>query len=232
MLTKTDVIGISLFLVLGSCVFQAKAEVRLGAGVNCGISVGDGNWEQQGASYSREDCGQAFSLQHTGTALPWLDYMAGLSYRKGTSVSGGDWVSDDCYRNRKRSGGPSVVWFDGAPKSECDVRWYTNNIEVHSHSLSLALVPTYRGKDFSLFTSLGFSYFKSFTKIDWAVATWPDGKHPIHKIDHYEKSGFSPYLDFGGTYKQVFMTVYYVPGEKSPESPNSGNYGAILGVRF
>ena len=43
---KSDVIVIALFLIFGSFVSAAKAEIRLGAGVNCGVPAGDGIWEQ------------------------------------------------------------------------------------------------------------------------------------------------------------------------------------------
>ena len=229
-LTKTDCLGIALFLSLGSCVIQAKAEVRLGSGVNCGVSV-DGNWAQEGVPYDREECGQALSLQYIGqTSLPWLDYMAGLVYRKGSSVSG-EWLTDDCYHARQYHGGRPMSWF--APNvPECDHRFKTSLVETTSQGVMFALVPTYHEKDWSLYTSLGLNYVQSVTEIEWAGVSWPTGSIGQGTTTvEYKTNNLAPYMDFGATYKNLFVTVYYTP-KSGAESPDMGSYGVIAGLKF
>ena len=231
-LTKSDCLGIALFLILGSCVTTAKAEVRLGAGVNCGVPAGDGVWEQINSPSVRDDCDNAFSLQYVGQVTSWLDYMAGLSYRKGSSTTHGSWVTDNCYYSHQWSGGPVVNWH-GRPENECDLRYNTRLIDTVSKGLTLALVPTYRGKDWSAYMSLGLTFFEATTKIEWddnsGVCSYREGGCGTN---YHKLRDRSTYVDLGFTYQQAFMTVYYVPNERGGEAPNSGNYGLMAGYRF
>lgn len=217
---------------ISSCINSVRADVRLGTGVNCGIPVGDGIWIQERSGSSMDKCDNAFSLQYVGQINSWLDYMAGFSYRKGLSVSSGSWVTDDCYLSRQFSGGRVINWH-GKPEFECDMRYHSKSIETVSKGLTLALVPTYRGQNWSVFTSIGISIFYATTKIEWddtqGVCSYRDGGCGVN---YHNLKDRSSYLDFGFTYKQIFMTLYYAPNERGGEAPNSGNYGLILGYGF
>lgn len=217
-------------LLLASFHACAKAEVRLGAGLNCGVPAGDGVWEQKESGAEYDECGNAFSLQYVGQLTSWLDYMAGFSYRKGSNITDAQWVTDNCYNSKTFSGGQVIDWH-GFPEFECDLRYHTRLIESTSKAFTIAIVPTLRGKDWSVFTSLGVSLFDATTKIEWdetqGVCSYRGCGTNYHRLKNR-----STYMDVGFIYKQVFMTLYYVPNERGGEAPNSGNYGLIAGVRF
>lgn len=211
---------------------KAHAEVRLGTGLNCGVPAGDGIWQQDGSPAIFDECGNSFALQYVGKINSWLDYMAGLSYRKGSTITDGQWVTDGCYYSHQRSGGPLVNWHS-KPEYECDLRYHTRFIESTSKAFTLAIVPTLRGREWSVFTSFGVSLFDATTKIEWddtqGVCSYREGGCGT---DYHRLKDRSTYMDAGFTYKQVFMTLYYSPNERGGEAPNSGNYGLVAGVRF
>jgi len=230
---KRDLLIFAVAVMLAGASLYAKAEVRLGTGINCGVPAGDGIWEQEGSPYVRDDCDNAFSLQYVGqTSFRWLDYMAGLSYRKGSSITHGRLVTDDCYNHLQFSGGRVVDWH-GKPENECDLRYNTRLIDTTSKGLTFALVPTYKAKDWSVYASVRVSLFKAVTKIEWddtqGVCSYRDGGCGTQ---YHRFSDRSTYFDVGATYKQAFMTLYYSPNERGGEAPNSGNYGVVAGVRF
>ena len=223
---------ITLAILATLATSTAQAEIRLGAGINCGVPAGDGVWEQVNSPSVRDNCDKAFSLQYVGSLTSWLDYMAGLSYHKGSSVTHGSWVTDDCYNSRLWSGGRVVDWH-GKPENECDLRYNTRLIESTSKGLTLALVPTHRGKDWSAFTSLGFTFFDAVTKIEWDDTKGVCSYREVPCGTNYHRfNDQSTYVDVGLTYKQAFVTLYYIPNERGGEAPNSGNYGLITGLRF
>lgn len=218
---------------ISSCVNSVRADVRLGAGVNCGVPAGDGVWQQEGSPAVLDECGNAFSLQYVGnTPWVWLDWMTGFSYHKGSTVTHGQWVTDDCYNQRRFSGGPVVTWH-GKPEFECDLRYHTRFIESTSKAFTLALVPTYKSGDFTVFASFGFSLFDAETKIEWddtkGVCSYREGG--CGTMYHRFKDR-STYMDIGATSGKAFITLYYAPNERGGEAPNSGNYGLIVGYGF
>ncbi len=218
--------------VLLSVAVSCLAEVRLGAGLNCGIPAGDGIWEQEGSPAVRDECGNSFALQYIGSLTSWLDYMTGLSYHKGSTVTQGQWVTDNCYGQKLFNGGPVVDWH-GRPEFECDLRYNTRLIESTSKGITLALVPTYRTKHGSIYASFGVTLFDAVTKIEWddsqGVCSYREGGCGTN---YHQLKGHSTYFDMGATYKQAFMTLYYAPNERGGEAPDSGNYGLIAGLRF
>ena len=99
-LTKSDVLGISLFLILGSCINHAKADFEINAGVSKYGLVGSGIWWDENYPHSLDLTNHAFSIGFTGNISPKFDWRAGyLDLGKLTTDSVG--LSDDTRPERK-----------------------------------------------------------------------------------------------------------------------------------
>lgn len=223
-----------LALTFGAIFGTAKAsDLRIGAGVNCGKPKGDGVWEQDGMVYDRKECGGSIAAQYLND-LPWkvgpvsFTYAIGFGYRKGPRIVDAEWVSDPCYERRQYSGGALNSSY-GITTGECDLRWYSQEIDTTTKAYTLAFGPTWNlGKNTSISFKYGVSYFDSTMKIEWNNDKGVCSRSSCSTAYHREK-GKSAYYEIGGSRGDLSATFYYAPSERSGEAASHGNYGLLLG---
>lgn len=210
-------------------------EIRVGAGVNFTGGLHPGAWLQPEVSESNKnkDYGSAFSLELIGrTPISWLDYQIGLAYRKGSQAYDSVYVTDPCYGDMQFSGGP-VVSYNGMPaKADCDRRFYLNKVETETKAVTLGLVPTIRGHNWSFGVMLGISIHDTEVKIDWdqSRGEFKDVERDVDSV--WVEHGTTYYIAPSLRYSNYFVTFYYAYGETAPESMGNGNRGFVAGLAF
>lgn len=213
----------------------AMAETTVGYGMNCGTMYGDGAWVQNDLPYHSRECGDVLSLTYVGdTSTPWLKYTVGAAYRRGPEASG-EFVDDECHAYKQYSGGPVLV-SGGIAMGQCDRRFVAEKVQTTVYAVPFTLRPTWQiTKTDSIFIGVGGSIYYAVQAVKWSAdPSVPNNICAIGACDggRYQRFGFSPYFEIGGSYERVGLTFYYAYAERPTEAMQHGMYGVMATVRL
>ena len=220
------ILAVAIMLLSAMLFFckMAEADIRVGAGPNCGTPRGDGAWQQEGQPYTFDRCGYNAVVQYEGKtglvlSVP-ITYRAGFAYRKGIKVTDGEWVTDYCYGNK--------IFYGG----ECNDRYNSKSVQDTTRAFTLSAGPEWITGNFKTSLHIGLSRNHSVTRVEWDHTRGVCSTDDCGGAQYWRKTTTSPYLEASAAYKRFFAALYYVQRDQGAESAQIRAYGITLGVVF